>query len=152
MTEVTQQHPSTHPSTGAPTDHGSAKLIFNWLKLAESALGNNSDRLNAINIFPVPDGDTASNLYHTVPAATRASEAVAEAASLGTALSLAATPSLEPAPGNSGPAIAVMLKPLAERVPRAPRLNAPLLSQSLPRGRAAAWGPLSGPQERTMLS
>src|SRR5699024_9547987 len=57
MTEVTQQHPSTHPSTGAPTDHGSAKLIFNWLKLAESALGNNSDRLNAINIFPVPDGD-----------------------------------------------------------------------------------------------
>jgi len=152
MTEVTQQHPSTHPSTGAPTDHGSAKLIFNWLKLAESALGNNSDRLNAINIFPVPDGDTGSNLYHTVAAATRALEDVDEDACVGQALAVAATAALDHAQGNSGTLIAVMLNALAEPLEHAPRLTAPLLSQGLQRARAAAWAALSDPQEGTMLT
>ncbi|WP_461165216.1 DAK2 domain-containing protein [Arthrobacter sp. R4-81] len=43
-----------------------------WLSKAETALGNHSDRLNAINIFPVADGDTGTNLYLTVRAATEA--------------------------------------------------------------------------------
>lgn len=148
MTEVTQQPPRT---TG-PTDHGSAKLIFNWLKLAESALGNNSDRLNAINIFPVPDGDTGSNLYHTVAAATRALQDVDEDACVGQALAAAATAALDHAQGNSGTIIAVMLNALAEPLSEAPRLTAPLLSLGLHRAKVAAWAALSDPQEGTMLT
>src|SRR5699024_12326590 len=99
MTEV-KQHPS---HTGAPMDHGSAKLIFNWLKLAESALGNNSDRLTAINIFPVPDGDTASNLHHTVAAATRALENGDEGACVGATLHDAARAGPDPDSGHYAP-------------------------------------------------
>ncbi|BAS17518.1 glycerone kinase [Arthrobacter sp. Hiyo8] len=40
-----------------------------WLGKAETTLGNHSDRLNAINIFPVADGDTGTNLYLTVRSA-----------------------------------------------------------------------------------
>ena len=148
MTEVT--HQPTAP--GTPTDHGSAKLIFNWLKLAESALGNNSDRLNAINIFPVPDGDTGSNLYHTVAAATRALENVDEHSCVGQALATAATAALDHAQGNSGTLIAVMLNALAEPLADAPRLTAPLLSLGLQRASAAAWAALSDPQEGTILT
>ncbi|HJF13917.1 MAG TPA: DAK2 domain-containing protein [Enteractinococcus helveticum] len=148
MTEVTQQP----PSTSAQHDHGSAKLIFNWLKLAESALGNNSDRLNAINIFPVPDGDTGSNLYHTVAAATRALEDVDANASAGIALTTAATAALDHAQGNSGTLIAVMLNALAEPLSKATRLTAPLLALGLQRASAAAWAALSDPQEGTMLT
>ncbi len=43
-----------------------------WLGKAETTLGNHSDRLNAINIFPVADGDTGTNLYLTVRAAAHA--------------------------------------------------------------------------------
>ena len=43
-----------------------------WLGKAEIVLGNHSDRLNAINIFPVADGDTGTNLYLTVRAAAQA--------------------------------------------------------------------------------
>lgn len=43
-----------------------------WLGKAETTLGNHSDRLNAINIFPVADGDTGTNLYLTVRAAVAA--------------------------------------------------------------------------------
>lgn len=46
---------------------------------AETALGNHSDRLNAINIFPVADGDTGTNLYLTVRAAHRALQDAAPA-------------------------------------------------------------------------
>ena len=148
MTEVTQPP----LSTGAQNDHGSAKLIFNWLKLAESALGNNSDRLNAINIFPVPDGDTGSNLYHTVAAATRALEDVDANASAGSALATSATAALDHAQGNSGTLIAVMLNALAEPLAKATRLTAPLLALGLQRASAAAWAALSDPQEGTMLT
>lgn len=48
-----------------------------WLGKAETALGNHSDRLNAINIFPVADGDTGTNLYLTVRAAARSLQDVA---------------------------------------------------------------------------
>lgn len=43
-----------------------------WLNKAEVVLGNHSDRLNAINIFPVADGDTGTNLYLTMRAAAAA--------------------------------------------------------------------------------
>jgi dihydroxyacetone kinase-like predicted kinase len=49
-----------------------AQAMKRWLGKAETALGNHSDRLNAINIFPVADGDTGTNLYLTVRAAARA--------------------------------------------------------------------------------
>src|SRR6476619_163777 len=48
-----------------------AQAMKRWLGKAETALGNHSDRLNAINIFPVADGDTGTNLYLTVRAAAR---------------------------------------------------------------------------------
>ncbi len=47
-----------------------------WLGKAETTLGNHSDRLNAINIFPVADGDTGTNLYLTVRAAAHALQSV----------------------------------------------------------------------------
>ena len=52
-----------------------AQAMKRWLSKAETTLGNHSDRLNAINIFPVADGDTGTNLYLTVRAAARASRA-----------------------------------------------------------------------------
>ncbi|WP_306912536.1 DAK2 domain-containing protein [Arthrobacter sp. B3I9] len=47
-----------------------------WLGKAETTLGNHSDRLNAINIFPVADGDTGTNLYLTVRAAAHALQGI----------------------------------------------------------------------------
>ncbi len=49
-----------------------AQAMRRWLGKAETTLGNHSDRLNAINIFPVADGDTGTNLYLTVRAAALA--------------------------------------------------------------------------------
>ncbi len=106
-----------------------------WLSKAETTLGNHSDRLNAINIFPVADGDTGTNLYLTVRAAARALQGLDTAAlpqitadapvhsfgppdpaqnDVGAVLAQAGQAAMEQARGNSGTLFAVFLCAAAE--------------------------------------
>nr|WP_315973683.1 DAK2 domain-containing protein [Glutamicibacter sp. M10] len=79
----------------------SVRAIHVWLARSVKSLGNHSDRLNAINVFPVADGDTGSNLYLTARAGH---DAVSELKSddIGGFLEVAARASMESARGNSG--------------------------------------------------
>ncbi|HEX3207502.1 MAG TPA: DAK2 domain-containing protein, partial [Propionibacteriaceae bacterium] len=74
-----------------------------WLRRAASVIGNSADALNAINVFPVPDADTGSNLKLTM---TGISEAVSnlEQASVDSAVQAA----ILSAHGNSGAIVAEM--------------------------------------------
>jgi dihydroxyacetone kinase-like predicted kinase len=128
-----------------------------WLGKAETALGNHSDRLNAINIFPVPDGDTGTNLYLTIRAATRSlQETAPDEASLqndvGAVLAKAGQAAMEQARGNSGTLFAVFLCAAAEPLSGHTRLTATLLAAALNRAQIRAWSALSDPVPGTMLS
>ncbi|MGO4492733.1 DAK2 domain-containing protein [Arthrobacter sp. 2YAF22_2] len=146
-----------------------------WLGKAETTLGNHSDRLNAINIFPVADGDTGTNLYLTVRAAARALQDVpTETAALpllngdphlhvvgpplraqndvGAVLARAGQAAMEQARGNSGTLFAVFLCAAAEPLAGHARLSSPLLAAALNRAQIRAWSALSDPVPGTMLS
>ncbi|MFJ3956928.1 DAK2 domain-containing protein [Arthrobacter sp. NPDC090010] len=125
-----------------------------WLCTAERVVGNHSDRLNAINIFPVADGDTGTNLYLTLRAAARAVDSAEYEAGtdVGTLLTDAAGAAMENARGNSGTLLSVFLAALAESVQGQSRLSAPLLASGLRRARMRCWSALSEPVEGTMLS
>jgi dihydroxyacetone kinase-like predicted kinase len=146
-----------------------------WLGKAETTLGNHSDRLNAINIFPVADGDTGTNLYLTVRAAARALHDVAtDTAALpqlgtdsqvhavgapdpaqndvGAVLARAGQAAIEQARGNSGTLFAVFLCAAAEPLAGHSRLSSPLLAAALNRAQIRAWSALSDPVPGTMLS
>jgi dihydroxyacetone kinase-like predicted kinase len=144
-----------------------------WLGKAETTLGNHSDRLNAINIFPVPDGDTGTNLYLTIraaahalhePDATEAARGDDEASpavfgspdpaqnDVGAVLAQAGRAAMEQARGNSGTLFAVFLCAAAEPLSGHPRLSAPLLAAALNRAQIRAWTALSDPVPGTMLS
>ncbi|WP_457974905.1 DAK2 domain-containing protein [Arthrobacter sp. D1-17] len=127
-----------------------------WLGKAETALGNHSDRLNAINIFPVADGDTGTNLYLTVRAATRSlQQPLPDAAGqndVGAVLARAGQAAMEQARGNSGTLFAVFLCAAAEPLSDQPRLTASLLATALNRAQIRAWSALSNPVPGTMLS
>ncbi|WP_326965654.1 DAK2 domain-containing protein [Arthrobacter sp. CG_A4] len=137
-----------------------------WLGKAEITLGNHSDRLNAINIFPVADGDTGTNLYLTVRAAAHAlHDAAADSAAhdtapqdtaakndVGAVLARAGQAAMEQARGNSGTLFAVFLCAAAEPLAGHPRLSAPLLAAALNRAQLRAWSALSDPVPGTMLS
>jgi len=148
-----------------------------WLGKAETTLGNHSDRLNAINIFPVADGDTGTNLYLTVRAASAALGAVEgkearnpetrnpetgqakpeqaktdQANDVGAVLAAAGRAAMEQARGNSGTLFAVFLCAMAEPLAGHGRLSAPLLASALHRAQIRAWSALSEPVPGTMLS
>lgn len=144
-----------------------------WLGKAETTLGNHSDRLNAINIFPVADGDTGTNLYLTVRAAAHAFHGTGAATEVhgageksrhvvaapdpaqndvGAVLAQAGQAAMEQARGNSGTLFAVFLCAAAEPLAGHTRLSAPLLAAALNRAQIRAWSALSDPVPGTMLS
>ncbi|WP_115788785.1 DAK2 domain-containing protein [Arthrobacter silvisoli] len=143
-----------------------------WLGKAETTLGNHSDRLNAINIFPVADGDTGTNLYLTVRAAVSALSAAdgkearspesgqakteqlkaEQANDVGAVLAAAGRAAMEQARGNSGTLFAVFLCAMAEPLAGHGRLSAPLLAAALHRAQIRSWSALSEPVSGTMLS
>lgn len=132
-----------------------AQAMKRWLAKAETALGNHSDRLNAINIFPVADGDTGTNLYLTVRAAVRAlrgEDKVAARNDVGAVLAAAGQAAMEQARGNSGTLFSVFLCAASEPLAGESRLSAPLLAAALNRAQIRAWSALTDPVPGTMLS
>ncbi|SFT65990.1 hypothetical protein SAMN04487915_10271 [Arthrobacter sp. ov118] len=152
-----------------------AHAMKRWLGKAETTLGNHSDRLNAINIFPVADGDTGTNLYLTVRAAAHAlHDTVTDTAAMpritadmtvqaagtarpahndvGSVLSRAGQAAMEQARGNSGTLFAVFLCAAAEPLAGHARISSPLLAAALNRAQIRAWSALSDPVPGTMLS
>lgn len=128
-----------------------AAAMKRWLSKAEESLGNHSDRLNAINIFPVADGDTGTNLYQTVRAAARAVHGD-PTTDLGDLLTIAGRAAMEDARGNSGTLFAVFLAAFAEPLHGVTRLTCTLLTASLHRAQIRSWSALSDPVPGTMLS
>jgi dihydroxyacetone kinase-like predicted kinase len=132
-----------------------AQAMKRWLGKAETALGNHSDRLNAINIFPVADGDTGTNLYVTVRAAARAVSADGDQPAhmdVGAVLATAGQAAMEEARGNSGTLLSVFLSAAAEPLAGHTRLTSTLLAAALNRAQIRAWSALSDPVPGTMLS
>lgn len=134
-----------------------AHAMKRWLGKTEVVLGNHSDRLNAINIFPVADGDTGTNLYLTVRAAVsalggNAPDTTETGNDVGALLSRAGQAAMEQARGNSGTLFAVFLCAAAEPLAGKSRLSAPLLATALNRAQIRAWSALSEPVSGTMLS
>jgi hypothetical protein len=74
-----------------------------WLRRATSVIGDSADALNAINVFPVPDADTGSNLKLTM---TGISQAVPNLEQ--TSLDAAVQAAILGAHGNSGAIVAEM--------------------------------------------
>ncbi|MEW2294033.1 DAK2 domain-containing protein, partial [Streptomyces sp. NPDC006743] len=101
-----------------------APAVRTWCGLALRALGRAREEIDAINVYPVADGDTGTNLYLTAESAAAAVEAVfagheaAGAASGGPSLSEAARAmahgALIGARGNSGTILAQLLRGMAE--------------------------------------
>ncbi|MEU6282479.1 DAK2 domain-containing protein [Streptomyces sp. NPDC047028] len=98
-----------------------ALAVRTWCGLALKALGRAREEIDAINVYPVADGDTGTNLYLTVESAATAVEAVFAGYETGPALpSLAdamramAHGALIGARGNSGTILAQLLRGMAQ--------------------------------------
>src|SRR3954447_7686879 len=70
------QQPEEAQVAHVPQTFFDALAVRAWCGLALDALGRAREEIDAINVYPVADGDTGTNLYLTVESAARAVEAV----------------------------------------------------------------------------
>lgn len=107
--------------------------------------------LNKINVYPVPDGDTGTNLSMTLGAVDHAL-AKLTTRSAGEVLAAAADAAVDGARGNSGAIMAEFLQGLADAVSDRRRINATELAVAFASADRYARGALDAPQEGTILT
>ena len=109
------------------------------------------DEINGLNVYPVPDGDTGSNMYATVKAALDEAEAVAgqPADRIAAAISFGA---LMGARGNSGVITSQIFRGMADGLGGKRRFNGLDLAHALSEGARTAYGAVAKPVEGTILT
>jgi uncharacterized protein len=108
--------------------------------------------LNDLNVFPVPDGDTGTNMYLTVRSAMLEAGKLGDGAALSEVAAQAAQGSLMGARGNSGVIISQMLRGFAHHVRHRAEVDSFVVATALREGAATARRALMRPVEGTIIS
>ncbi len=128
-----------------------------FLAAFRSAVANlaaHVDEVNALNVFPVPDGDTGSNMLATVRAALDAADAlhVGPEADAGRVAHAVAQGALMGARGNSGVITSQILGGIAHALDGKRRFNGLDLAHALDAGTKKAYAAVQRPVEGTILT
>ncbi|WP_214323314.1 DAK2 domain-containing protein [Nonomuraea sediminis] len=121
--------------------------VRRWARLAADALGRARAEIDALNVFPVADGDTGTNLHLTMLSAAEAVEALPEDVDAAVTWQTLSYGALVGARGNSGVIVSQALRGLAEVLKDGPDLRA-----GLRRAAALAREAVARPVEGTVLS
>lgn len=122
------------------------------MALFGDSLRQHRDEINSLNVFPVPDGDTGTNLVLTQEGVERALTGLDERASMeevGRSISRA---SLLGARGNSGVILSQVLRGLCERFPSDGSVTPGQLAAALEHASNEADGAVARPADGTVLS
>lgn len=109
-------------------------------------------QVNELNIFPVPDGDTGTNMSMTAGAAAEGVKALPEEIGIGEAAKKAASTMLRNARGNSGVILSLLFRGLSKGLEGLEEAGAEDLVKALELGVEEAYKAVMKPTEGTMLT
>ncbi|WP_052090486.1 DAK2 domain-containing protein [Desulfosporosinus sp. HMP52] len=107
--------------------------------------------VDALNVFPVPDGDTGTNMFLTIQSAAKDAEKN-NSQSIGEVASAASMGSLMGARGNSGVILSQLLRGIAKGLEGLNTANALQIAQALQAGVDTAYKAVMKPVEGTILT
>ena len=132
------------------------QTVLRFVDIAVDALAGAREEIDALNVYPVPDGDTGTNLYLTMAAAR---DAVREKAATvgedrGALFEAFTRGALLGARGNSGVILSEMLRAIIRRIAEAQpdERNGAVMVDALRRATEASYAAVGAPVEGTMLS
>lgn len=108
--------------------------------------------VNALNVFPVPDGDTGTNMSMTMAAAKKAMEDITADDSIGYVADKAASAMLRGARGNSGVILSLIFRGIANGLKGCEDANGAIIATALDLGTVNAYNSVSNPTEGTVLT
>lgn len=128
-----------------------AEELRSMLMAGALVLGRHKEEVNSLNVFPVPDGDTGTNMNLTVEAANRemAKEKTAGIKQVADALSMG---SLMGARGNSGVILSQIFRGLARGLAEAESITPGVFAEALQMGVDTAYKAVIKPVEGTILT
>jgi len=133
-----------------------AALLRRWCHAGLAALGVAREEIDALNVFPVPDGDTGTNLFLTMEAVVDAVEGagglIPAGDDLGATAKAMARGALLGARGNSGVILSQWLHGAAEVLAEAPVARADAVRRALALAATQAYAAVAEPVEGTVLS
>ncbi|MBB4908298.1 DAK2 domain-containing protein [Actinophytocola algeriensis] len=131
-----------------------AAQVRRWAVACVQALDAHREAIDSINVFPVADGDTGSNLLHTMRAALDALlRAPAKArADAGAAVAVLARGALTGARGNSGVIVSQFLRGAADALADSGAVLGPGLRAALTSGAGRARAAMAEPVGGTMIT
>ncbi|MEG3634317.1 DAK2 domain-containing protein [Micromonospora palythoicola] len=135
-----------------------AAAVRRWCASGLAALKRHQGEIDELNVYPVPDGDTGTNLVLTLTSAHQAlamdldTHADGVATAHGHALRLMARGALLGARGNSGVILSQILRGLADALAATPQVRGRELAAALREATDAAYAAVARPVEGTLLS
>lgn len=109
-------------------------------------------QVNELNIFPVPDGDTGSNMSMTIDAAAAAVKELPDTAGAGEVAKKAAAAMLRGARGNSGVILSLLFRGIAKGCEELEEISPQALVRALDLGVEEAYKAVTRPTEGTILT
>lgn len=130
-----------------------AGALRNWMAASRNALGQRRAEIDALNVYPVPDGDTGTNMYLTMDAAADAAAEVVDPSTLpGPVAEALSRGALLGARGNSGVILSQLLRGFSDIVCEASEPTGATLADALSRAADLAYEAVSRPVEGTVLT
>lgn len=131
--------------------------VARFVEIATDALSSAREEIDALNVYPVPDGDTGTNMFLTVSAARdalREARGSDPALSLGDGMAVLARAALMGARGNSGVILSQMLRAYVHHLAGAAIADKPAetIAAAMAEATEASYAAVGTPVEGTMLT
>ena len=129
-----------------------ARAVRQCFLCAANNLNANKERINELNVFPVPDGDTGTNMTMTITSAAKEVASLPETADMRTVCKGISMGSLRGARGNSGVILSQLLRGFTKVAQEYEELDAPILAAAFNKAVETAYKAVMKPKEGTILT
>ena len=133
------------------TKHIDASLLSKMIISGANNLSNNRDLVDALNVFPVPDGDTGTNMSLTFINAARGVEEIASS-DVSEVANAVAKATLRGARGNSGVILSQIFRGISKKIETPQVIDARIMTEALRNGCDTAYRAVMKPTEGTILT
>lgn len=128
------------------------KMFRDGVISASNNIANSRKSVDALNIFPVPDGDTGTNMSMTIGAAAKEMAVLPDTCSIGEAASKCASALLRGARGNSGVILSLIFRGFSKGFKELEEADGKDVAKAFELGVKAAYKAVMKPTEGTILT
>jgi DAK2 domain fusion protein YloV len=129
-----------------------AKMLSKMFLAGAKNLENKKEWINELNVFPVPDGDTGTNMTMTIMSAAKEVSALGEEPAMAELCKAISSGSLRGARGNSGVILSQLFRGFTKSIKEEDVLTTAALADSFEKAVETAYKAVMKPKEGTILT